>query len=69
MLTPWHEERIDLLLARVRERLPVERFPRASRILIDAVDRLDAAGRSVLAADLLASSLSRVYGADERLAA
>lgn len=61
--TPWHEERLDVLLARVRERLPDDDYPVASARLLDACDRLDARERRRLAADLLADSLERVYAA------
>jgi hypothetical protein len=70
-LTPWHEARLDLLLARVRERVPVEGYPRASQILLAAVEQLEADDRDRLATELLASSLERLWDADApaRLAA
>ena len=64
-----YTQRLDVLLARVRGRLPVGAFPQASRALLEALDRLDAAGRLELATDLLAGSLDRVYDAEVPFAA
>jgi hypothetical protein len=60
--TAWHDERLNALLARLRERLPDPEYPRASAMLLDAVDRADAV-RSRLATALLSDSLDRIYAA------
>ncbi|MGH3024844.1 MAG: YecA family protein [Gaiellaceae bacterium] len=68
-LTPWHEGRLEVLLARLRERLPLDDYPRISRRLLDELDRLDAAGRRVVATKLLADSLDRIWDEAVPLAA
>lgn len=69
----WHEERLELLVARLRARLPLDGFPVASRALAGACERFDGdpAFRRELAAVLLSDTLSRVFfaGVHQRLAA
>jgi len=58
--TAWHDERLDVLVARVRESLPDPDFPVASSSVLAACDQLDAL-RQRLAAALLSDSLDRIY--------
>jgi hypothetical protein len=61
--TPWHDTRLDTLVARVRGALPDTDFPIASRVLLDACERL-AELREPLLAALLSDSLDRIYTAE-----
>jgi hypothetical protein len=67
LLTAWHEQRLDILLCRLRDHLPVPQYPRASGLLLDGLRDADA--RRTIAKELLAVSLDRVYDTEEPLAA
>jgi hypothetical protein len=58
--TAWHDERLDVLVARLRESLPDPDFPVASSRVLAACTHLDAVRRG-LAAALLSDSLDRIY--------
>lgn len=61
--TPWHDARLGRLVARVRSALPDPEFPIASRVLLDACERLQELRKPLLAA-LLSDSLDRIYAAE-----
>lgn len=61
--TPWHDARLDALAGRLRRALPDPEFPVASRVLLDACERLDEL-RGPLLRELLSDSLDRIYAAE-----
>ena len=65
LATPWHDERLTVLLGRLRERLPVPAYPAASAALEVACEAVmhDERLRARLHADLLLESLPRMLGA------
>ena len=65
LATEWHEQRLAVLVERVRQRLPDPSYPLASAALADACTRV-AADRKLarrLRAELLLDSLPRVFDA------
>jgi hypothetical protein len=60
--TRWHRDRLELLVGRLRERLPIESHPVASAVLADACERFrsDTVFRRRLAALLLSDMLDHV---------
>jgi hypothetical protein len=63
--TRWHRERLDVLVGRLRDRLPDTAYPLASAALERACDRVEADDKLArrLAAELLLDSLPRVLAA------
>jgi hypothetical protein len=63
LATDWHDQRLSILIGRLRARLPVPEYPVASDALLQACDRFDsdAAFARQLRAELLLDSLPRLF--------